>query len=105
MAGFLKSTKGEKPGAGWSSNKALFQVGIGKTLAGERLAQCGFKPQAHTSFYLPHHIIAVPMEVHEVTRLKVVDAFAAKGISTGIVLLKGGGDLNQYDSDIELLFR
>lgn len=75
MSAFSNTT----PGSGWSS-KALFQVGKGKTLA-------------------------VPMEVHQVARAKVVDAFSAKGINTGIVLLQGGDDLMQYDSDIELVFR
>jgi hypothetical protein len=68
-----------KPGAGWAS-PAVFQLGKGKTLA-------------------------VPMEVHEIARKKVVKAFSEKGITSGVVLLKGGEDQNVYDTDTEVLFR
>jgi hypothetical protein len=68
-----------KPGAGWAMN-AVFQLGKGKTLA-------------------------IPMSVHESARKKLVQAFAAKGVSNGIVLLQGGEDQNVYDTDTEVLFR
>jgi hypothetical protein len=68
-----------KPGAGWASN-AVFQMGRGKTLA-------------------------IPMSVHESARRKLVEAFAAKGITSGVALLKGGEEQNMYDTDAELLFR
>jgi hypothetical protein len=68
-----------KPGAGWATN-AVFQLGKGKTLA-------------------------IPMSVHEAARKKLVAAFSAKGVSSGIVLLQGGEDQNVYDTDTEVLFR
>lgn len=67
------------PGVGWA-NAAVFQLGKKKTLA-------------------------VPMEVHEMSRKKMVEAFAANGITTGITLFKGGEQQLQYDSDVELVFR
>ena len=101
MSAFSNTT----PGSGWSS-KALFQVGKGKTLAG---IICNNFSYISTSMSIPYRpkntTISVPMEVHQVARAKVVDAFSAKGINTGIVLLQGGDDLMQYDSDIELVFR
>ena len=69
-----------KPGQGWASNAAVFQLGKGKTLA-------------------------IPMEVHASARQKLKDAFHAKGIKSGIVLIQGGDDETQYDSDTELVFR
>lgn len=34
-----------------------------------------------------------------------MDYFRNRGIGSGIVLIKGGTDLNQYETDIELVFR
>ena len=68
-----------KPGAGWASN-AMFQLGRGKTLA-------------------------IPMSVHESARKNLVQEFAKNGMTTGIVLLQGGEQKEQYDTDIEIVFR
>lgn len=68
-----------KPGAGWAS-AAVFQLGKGKTLA-------------------------VPMEVHALARKKVVAQFASKSVVSGVLLMKGGEEKTQYDSDTEVLFR
>lgn len=67
------------PGEGWT-NVGVFQLGKGKTLA-------------------------VPMEVHQQARKKLVESFKKASISSGIVLLQGGDDQTQYDSDTELVFR
>ena len=45
------------------------------------------------------------MEIHAAARQKLRDILASKDANTGIVLLKGGEDQNQYDTDAELLFR
>lgn len=45
------------------------------------------------------------MSVHEAARKKLVGLMNGKGFSGGIVLLQGGSDQNQYDTDTELLFR
>ena len=68
-----------KPGAGWAST-GVFQLGKGKTLA-------------------------VPMEVHALARKKVVAQFAAQNVVNGVLLLKGGEESTQYDSDTDVLFR
>ena len=76
MASFQNSI----PGNGWGTARPVFQLGRNKTLA-------------------------VPMEVHKENRTKVVEGFAAKGITTGVVFMKGGEQMNQYDTDIEPDFR
>lgn len=48
--------------------------------------------------------LAIPMTVHRSARKKTIDMMKAKGAS-GIILLKGGVQLNQYDTDIEPVFR
>ena len=68
-----------RPGAGWASN-ASFQLARGRTLA-------------------------IPMSVHAAARSKLVKAFADNGVTSGIVLMQGGDDQNQYDTDTELIFR
>lgn len=45
------------------------------------------------------------MDLHKFSREKLIDEMAAKGITTGLVLLQGGEDSNQYETDIELVFR
>jgi hypothetical protein len=67
-----------QPGAGWSTS--VFQLAKGKTLA-------------------------VPMNVHEASRKKLVQLLHGKGVTNGIVLIKGGEDQCQYDSDTEIIFR
>ena len=67
------------PGLGWANTPA-FQLGRGKTLA-------------------------IPMELHASARHKICDILTRRGTSNGIVLLKGGQEQNQYDTDIELVFR
>jgi hypothetical protein len=67
-----------KPGTGWGT--PVFQVGRGKTLA-------------------------IPMTVHASARKKLVEAFVANGVTTGVILLQGGEDQNMYDTDTEILFR
>lgn len=69
----------QKPGVGWADS-AVFQVGRGKTLA-------------------------VPMTLHNAARKKLVDNLRANQLSAGIVLLQGGEDQNQYDTDTEITFR
>ena len=49
--------------------------------------------------------LAIPMTVHRSARKKTVDMMRAKGATTGLILLKGGCQLNQYDTDIEPVFR
>ena len=67
----------EVPGVGWASS---FQLGKGKTLR-------------------------IPNSVHANSRQKVMAGMAKIGISSGICLIQGGEDQNQYDTDMELLFR
>lgn len=69
---------GNIPGLGWST--PVFQLGKGKTLA-------------------------IPMTLHAAARIKVRGGFDEKGIKKGIVLLQGGGEMFQYDTDCEILFR
>lgn len=69
-----------KPGVGWSS-PAIFQLGKeGDTLA-------------------------IPMEIHAVAREKVVEQFHLKSINEGVLLLKGGQDKPEYDTDMDVLFQ
>eukprot|EP01031_Cornospumella_fuschlensis_P032557 gene32557-39367_t len=68
-----------EPGAGWA-NRAKFQLGKNRTLA-------------------------VPMEMHQRSRAKLVNLFREHGINSGVVLLEGGDQQYQYDSDTELVFR
>lgn len=65
------------PGLGWS-----YQLGKGKTLA-------------------------IPIDIHKSARLKLIDIIKSKhsDVSEGIVLLQGGQELYQYDSDTETIFR
>ncbi|KAJ1388680.1 aminopeptidase P, N-terminal domain-containing protein, partial [Ochromonadaceae sp. CCMP2298] len=74
----MSQTTALTPGAGWASS-AIFQLGKGRTLA-------------------------VPMSVHQAARQKLVNAMNKKG-AVGVVLLAGGLQQNQYDTDIELVFR
>lgn len=68
-----------QPGAGWT-NRPLFQLGKARTLA-------------------------VPLDMHQRSRAKLVKRFNDQGIKHGIVLLEGGEQQYQYDSDTELVFR
>ncbi|CAM9170606.1 unnamed protein product, partial [Ectocarpus fasciculatus] len=45
------------------------------------------------------------MTLHRACRAKVVDLFRARGLTSGVILIKGGEEQNQYDTDIELVFR
>ena len=69
----------EVPGVGWAS---AFQLGKGASKT-----------------------LRIPMTVHAASRQKVMAGLGAKGILDGICLLKGGEDQNQYDTDMEILFR
>ena len=71
-------TSANIPGLGWST--PVFQLGRGKTLS-------------------------IPMTLHAAARIKVRGGFDMKGTRTGIILLKGGDQMNQYDTDCEALFR
>jgi hypothetical protein len=73
-------TSANIPGLGWSTPSASFQLGKKKTLV-------------------------IPMTLHAAARIKVRGGYDQRGIKTGICLLKGGDEMFQYDSDIELLFR
>jgi Xaa-Pro dipeptidase len=66
------------PGLGWAS-PASFQLGRGKTLA-------------------------IPMEIHVVSRNKLLEKFRSENKS-GVVVLEGGKSQTQYDSDTDVLFR
>jgi Xaa-Pro dipeptidase len=66
------------PGLGWAK-KPVFQVGKGKTLA-------------------------IPMELHASSRAKLVGLMTERG-ANGVALFQGGDDINQYDTDTELVFR
>ena len=69
------------PGAGWTTqSNSVFQLGRGKTLA-------------------------VPMTIHQNARRKLVHQFRSSGIMSGIILLQGGQETNQYDTDTSNLFR
>jgi len=67
------------PGFGWAG-AGVFQKGKGKTLA-------------------------VPMEVHASSCAKLCGILRDRGITQGVVLLQGGDDQTQYDSDTDLVFR
>jgi len=67
----------EFPGKGWAS--PVFQLARSKTLA-------------------------IPMSLHEAARTKLVSILKSKG-NSGIVILQGGDDSCQYDSDTENIFR
>ena len=56
-------------------------------------------------FQLGEKTLAVPMSLHRACRAKVVDMFRARGFTNGVILIKGGEEQNQYDTDIELVFR
>lgn len=56
-------------------------------------------------FQLGEKTLAVPMTLHRACRAKVVDLFRARGLTSGVILIKGGEEQNQYDTDIELVFR
>ena len=71
------SASSSVPGTGWA--KPVFQMHKRKTLS-------------------------IPMEVHKVNREKVCDLMRAEG-TKGVMLLQGGHEQNQYDTDTELIFR
>lgn len=66
------------PGLGWSTPH--FQLGKNKTLA-------------------------VPMKLHESARAKLVSIMKERHNAKGVVLIQGGDDQSQYDTDTELVFR
>ena len=70
------------PGAGWATpSLSVFQLGKGKTLA-------------------------IPMTTHASSRQKLVSLLQLHhDVYDGVILLKGGTDGTQYDSDTDLLFR
>lgn len=68
------------PGLGWSTPAPAFQLGKKKTLS-------------------------IPMTLHAAARIKVRGGFDQKGIKQGICLFQGGDETNQYDTDIETVFR
>lgn len=67
------------PGYGWAK-QGVFQIGKGKTLA-------------------------IPMEIHASSRAKLANLMKARGCADGLVLLQGGDEQCQYDSDTEPVFR
>eukprot|EP00349_Pseudokeronopsis_sp_Brazil_P002679 CAMPEP_0202960262 /NCGR_PEP_ID=MMETSP1396-20130829/4404_1 /ASSEMBLY_ACC=CAM_ASM_000872 /TAXON_ID= /ORGANISM="Pseudokeronopsis sp., Strain Brazil" /LENGTH=545 /DNA_ID=CAMNT_0049679357 /DNA_START=24 /DNA_END=1661 /DNA_ORIENTATION=+ len=70
------------PGAGWATpSLSVFQLGKGKTLA-------------------------VPMATHAACRQKLVGLMKIHHeVDCGVILLKGGEETTQYDSDTDVLFR
>lgn len=58
-----------------------------------------------TSFQLGKKTLAIPMTLHAAARIKVRGGYDKRGTKNGICLLRGGDEMYQYDSDIELLFR
>ena len=47
----------------------------------------------------------IAFELHAESRQKLVTEMASRGIASGVVLLQGGEEQNQYDTDTELVFR
>ncbi len=74
----MSSFGSKVPGVGWA--RPIFQLGRGKTLA-------------------------VPLEAHATSRKKLCRSFEEKGINSGIILVQGGDQESQYDTDTELSFR
>ena len=75
----MESLNNQVPGNGWSK-RGYFQMSKKNTLI-------------------------VPMELHSHNRAKLCARLQAVGQGTGVVLLTGGSEISQYDSDTELLFR
>lgn len=46
----------------------------------------------------------IPFELHKMGRSKLLEKFAAAG-KNGVILLEGGKQMTQYDSDTEIVFR
>ena len=69
----------QTPGYGWAK-QGVFQVGKGKTLA-------------------------IPMEIHASSRAKLAGLMKSRDCPDGFVLLQGGDEQCQYDSDTEPVFR
>eukprot|EP01040_Poterioochromonas_malhamensis_P010221 gene10220-11118_t len=74
----MSSFGSKVPGVGWA--RPVFQLGRGRTLA-------------------------VPLEAHATSRKKLCHSFVENGINSGIILVKGGDQESQYDTDSELSFR
>lgn len=70
------------PGTGWATpSLSVFQLGKGKTLA-------------------------IPMNTHTSSRMKLVQILQFHhDVQDGIIILRGGEEATQYDSDTDLLFR
>jgi len=67
------------PGLGWAPLKGSFQNGANK--------------------------LAIPMNIHQSARTKLISEMRKIGITSGVVILEGGKQMNQYDSDTEIVFR
>jgi Xaa-Pro dipeptidase len=67
------------PGLGWTKTKGVYQHG--------------------------KRALKVPMSLHRAARAKLLEKLESAGINAGIVLLEGGKQLNQYDTDTEPVFR
>jgi Xaa-Pro dipeptidase len=57
------------------------------------------------TFQLGKKTLAIPMDLHQASREKLCDEMRKAGVSEGVVLLEGGKQLNQYDTDTEPIFR
>jgi len=60
---------------------------------------------AERAFHRGHDTLRVPFALHEENRARLVREFRARGVTRGIVALKGGEQRTRYSSDNEPLFR
>ena len=75
----MSSFANQPPGLGWTRMKGHYQLG--------------------------HSTLNIPLSIHQNARKKLVNMMNNAGYSTGIVILEGGKQLNQYDTDTEPVFR
>jgi Xaa-Pro dipeptidase len=77
-----------------TSNSALPGLGWATTIS-----------KSKSVFQLSPKTLAIPMNLHESARKKVVSILNSRGVLGGIALFKGGEPQLQYDSDTEVPFR
>ena len=98
------STNNKLPGGGWAS-ESVFQIGKGK----RKSLSIPLQVLVVSFSYLvcKHFINSSPnTKAHELNRKKLVNVLhAERGLTHGIVLLKGGKEISVYDSDTTYLFR
>mgnify|MGYP001946365566 CR=1 FL=1 len=57
------------------------------------------------TFQLGVKTLQIPMSLHRASREKLCAEMKKAGVEDGVVLLEGGKQLNQYDTDTEPVFR